>query len=370
MRLGQRQEQLEAGLPLAALEARQRALGDPGRRRERGQGDAAPRREAASSGGRPRPGRSGSPASSPPRATLMAVPGNSNGSCASRRALVHASSAMESETYDVAIVGGGAAGLSAALVLGRARRRVAVVDAGTPRNAPAAHMHGFLSRDGMPPAELLAAGRAEVPRYGVELVDDRVVDDRRPASALRLASGRALQARRRARSRPAPTTSCPTSPAPASAGAATSCTARTATAGRCATSRSASLGTGPGSVEHAQLLRQWSDDVIFFAHTYAVTADERAALDSARHRGRRRARRAARRRRRSAATPCSSPTVGASRAPRSSSGPRFAHTRDGLLASLGCELDEAGFVSRRRRRARRACPASGSPATPATHARR
>ena len=62
---------------------------------------------------------------------------------------------METPTYDVAIVGGGAAGLSAALVLGRARRKVVVIDAGAPRNAPAAHMHGFLSRDGMAPAELL-----------------------------------------------------------------------------------------------------------------------------------------------------------------------------------------------------------------------
>jgi glycine/D-amino acid oxidase-like deaminating enzyme len=51
--------------------------------------------------------------------------------------------------YDVVVVGGGAAGLSAALVLGRARRRVAVVDAGATRNAPAAHMQGYLSRDGM-----------------------------------------------------------------------------------------------------------------------------------------------------------------------------------------------------------------------------
>ena len=57
------------------------------------------------------------------------------------------------------VIGGGAAGLSAALVLSRARRKVLVVDAGTPRNAPAAHMHGYLSRDGMPPAELLATGR-------------------------------------------------------------------------------------------------------------------------------------------------------------------------------------------------------------------
>ena len=69
-------------------------------------------------------------------------------------------------TYDVVIIGGGAAGLSAALVLTRARRRVLVVDSGMPRNAPAAHMQGFLSRDGMPPADLLAAGRAEVRGYG------------------------------------------------------------------------------------------------------------------------------------------------------------------------------------------------------------
>ena len=68
------------------------------------------------------------------------------------------------------VVGGGAAGLSAALVLGRARRRVAVVDGGRPRNAPAAHMHGFLGSDGLPPAELLARGRDELTRYGVDLV--------------------------------------------------------------------------------------------------------------------------------------------------------------------------------------------------------
>ena len=55
---------------------------------------------------------------------------------------------MEAPLYDVVVVGGGAAGLSAALVLGRARRRVAVVDAGAPRNAPAVHMQGFLSRAG------------------------------------------------------------------------------------------------------------------------------------------------------------------------------------------------------------------------------
>ena len=77
--------------------------------------------------------------------------------------------------YDVVIVGGGPAGLSAALVLGRARRKVAVVDSGEPRNAAAHESHGFLTRDGMPPAELLRLGREEITGYGVEVLDDRVV---------------------------------------------------------------------------------------------------------------------------------------------------------------------------------------------------
>src|SRR4051795_8797786 len=99
---------------------------------------------------------------------------------------------IEPESYDVAIVGGGPAGLTAALVLGRARRRVIVIDAGAPRNAPAAHMQGFLSRDGTPPAELLQAGRAEVRRYGVEIVEDRVLDAT-AGFVLRLAGGRTVQ---------------------------------------------------------------------------------------------------------------------------------------------------------------------------------
>ncbi|WP_443076710.1 FAD-dependent oxidoreductase [Streptomyces sp. TRM 70361] len=60
--------------------------------------------------------------------------------------------------YDVVVVGAGPAGSSAALVLGRARRSVLVIDDGWPRDAPAAHMHGFLSRAGAPPGELQEAG--------------------------------------------------------------------------------------------------------------------------------------------------------------------------------------------------------------------
>ncbi len=101
---------------------------------------------------------------------------------------------MNTETCDVAIIGGGPAGLSAALVLGRARRRVVVVDAGAPRNTPAAHMQGFLSRDGTAPAALLETARDEVRRYGVEIVEDRVVGAT-AGFALRLAGGRTVAAR-------------------------------------------------------------------------------------------------------------------------------------------------------------------------------
>ncbi|MFG2790172.1 NAD(P)/FAD-dependent oxidoreductase [Streptomyces sp. NPDC048419] len=103
------------------------------------------------------------------------------------------------DKYEVIVVGGGTAGLSAALVLGRARRRTLVVDAGEPRNAPAAHMQGFLSRDGMPPAEFLAIGREEIARYGVELVRDRAVDATREGGGgdftVTLAGGRTVHAR-------------------------------------------------------------------------------------------------------------------------------------------------------------------------------
>ncbi|UNO40021.1 NAD(P)/FAD-dependent oxidoreductase [Streptomyces sp. MST-110588] len=99
---------------------------------------------------------------------------------------------------DVVVVGGGPAGLSAALTLARARRSVAVVDSATPRNAAAGHVHGFLSRDGTPPGELLAAGRAEVASYGAELIDGTARSARRRDGGfvVRLGDGRRLAARR------------------------------------------------------------------------------------------------------------------------------------------------------------------------------
>ncbi|MFD7292261.1 NAD(P)/FAD-dependent oxidoreductase [Streptomyces sp. NPDC059897] len=101
--------------------------------------------------------------------------------------------------YDVVVVGGGTAGLSAALILGRSLRSVLVVDAGEPRNAPAAYMHGFPSRDGMPPAAFLAEVRREVTAYGVELVRDRVTAAEPDGSGefeVTLADGGRVHARR------------------------------------------------------------------------------------------------------------------------------------------------------------------------------
>jgi thioredoxin reductase len=78
--------------------------------------------------------------------------------------------ALTDRTYDVVVIGGGAAGLAGAVGLARARRSVLVVDAGRPRIAAAGHVHNFLSRDSVPPDELLAMGRAEVARYGGEVI--------------------------------------------------------------------------------------------------------------------------------------------------------------------------------------------------------
>ena len=71
--------------------------------------------------------------------------------------------------YDVVVVGGGPAGLSAALVLGRARRSVLVCDDGRPRNLAARSVHGLLTRDGLAPLRLRRIARDEIARYGVEL---------------------------------------------------------------------------------------------------------------------------------------------------------------------------------------------------------
>jgi thioredoxin reductase len=196
---------------------------------------------------------------------------------------------METKRYDVVIVGGGAAGLSAALVLGRARRRVAVIDAGAPRNAPAAHMHGFLSRDGMAPTELLAVGRAEIVGYGVEIIEGTATSLETVAAGadepseivhrVTLSSGDELTARR------VLVTTGVSDEIPDVPGVSERWGRDLLHCPYChgwevRDQPLGVLGSIAGSVQHALLVRQWSDDVVFFAHTYALTVAEREQLDA------------------------------------------------------------------------------------------
>ncbi|MGY5765837.1 NAD(P)/FAD-dependent oxidoreductase [Brachybacterium sp. DNPG3] len=107
------------------------------------------------------------------------------------------------DVVDVAVLGGGAAGLNGALMLARSRRSVVVIDAGDPRNAPADGVHGLLGNEGTPPSELLARGRREVREYGGLIVTGRVASAAASPSPdgdlgfeIVLADGRVLRARR------------------------------------------------------------------------------------------------------------------------------------------------------------------------------
>jgi thioredoxin reductase len=100
--------------------------------------------------------------------------------------------------FDVVIVGGGPAGLSAALVLGRCRRRVLVCDLGRPRNAASRAVHNYLTREGTPPDELLRLARAELRPYDVHVRRIAVTRaaQRGRAFTLHLADGTRVHARK------------------------------------------------------------------------------------------------------------------------------------------------------------------------------
>lgn len=248
---------------------------------------------------------------------------------------------MNEQSYDVVVVGGGAAGLSAALVLGRARRRVAVIDAGSPRNAPAAHMHGFLSRDGMPPAELLAAERAEVTGYGVELLEDQVLGVE-PGFSIRLARGQVLTARRILVATGVGD-ELPDIPGVRQRWGRDLLHCPHCHGWEVRDQPLGVLGTHPGSVLHAQLVRQWSDDVVYFVHTHDLTSTDQAQLEA----------RDIRVVRGEVARlvveddQLTGVELADGRAiARTAVFIRTGNTphADGLLSGLGCELDNAGFV--------------------------
>ncbi|WP_017974320.1 NAD(P)/FAD-dependent oxidoreductase [Actinopolyspora halophila] len=184
--------------------------------------------------------------------------------------------------YDAVVVGGGVAGVSAGTMLGRSRRRVAVVDGGQPRNAASKHLHGFLSRDGVEPAELLATGREELLGYGGELLTERVDGVERGAEhgfVVRLAGGKALTTR----SVLVATglgDELPGIPGVREQWGETVLHCPYCHGYEFRDSPLAVLGgdNRPFTLHQAQLVRQWSSDVVFFPDRVKLTEDEHERL--------------------------------------------------------------------------------------------
>ncbi|MEU3436639.1 NAD(P)/FAD-dependent oxidoreductase [Streptomyces sp. NPDC006863] len=190
---------------------------------------------------------------------------------------------MRQQRYDVVIVGGGAAGLSGALTLARARRSVLVIDAGEPRNAPASHIHNYLGRESTPPAELLAIGRGEAAGYGAEIVEGRVASaERLPGDGdgdggqgFRVVTedGRSVEARRLL------VTTGLVDELPSVPGLAERWGREVLHCPYCHGREVADrpigvLATGPLAVHQALMWRQWSDDVTLFLHTGPEPTEE------------------------------------------------------------------------------------------------
>ena len=167
------------------------------------------------------------------------------------------------QPWDVIVVGGGSAGLSAALMLARARRRVLVLDGGEPRNRVAAHMHGVLGHDGRPPLELLAIGHEELVRYDVERRSASATDARvESGGVVVVADGEEVRGRRLV------VATGLSDELPDIPGIHQHWGSGVVVCPYCdgwehRDQRIAVLATSPGSVSYAQLLRQWSSDLVF-----------------------------------------------------------------------------------------------------------
>lgn len=182
---------------------------------------------------------------------------------------------MDTTRYDAVIIGGGAAGLSAATTLARALRSVLVIDSGTPRNAPAAGVHGYLSRDGMRPLELLAAGRSEVLSYGGTVLDGEAVSARRTPSGFEVVLGDS----RRLTGRRLLVTTGLTDGLPPIDGLREQWGKGVVHCPYChgweiRGQRLGVLGTGPLSIHQALMFRQWSPDITLFLNDTVSPTDE------------------------------------------------------------------------------------------------
>jgi thioredoxin reductase len=202
-------------------------------------------------------------------------------------------------------------------------------------------MQGFLSRDGMPPADLLAVGRAEVTGYGVELIEDRVVGIE-AGFLVRMASGRTLEARRILMATGV-SDELPNIPGVRDRWGRDLLHCPYCHGWEVRGQPLGVLGTQAASLQHAQLVRQWSEDVVFVTHTVEPSPSEEAQLEA--------------RAIRIVHGKVARLVVDADRLTgvELTDGKVIARSAvfirpmnrphaDGLLAGLGCDLDEAGFA--------------------------
>jgi thioredoxin reductase len=187
-------------------------------------------------------------------------------------------SGAERGTWDCIVVGGGPAGLNAALVLGRARRRVVVLDNAQPRNYATHEMHGVLGHDGLDPAVLRARGRAELAAYGVEVVSTEVQDAEALDGVIRLSSARGSHVTRTVLLATGMLDEVPDIPGFARVWGISAHTCPYCDGFEHRDERLAVLASGARGEHLAVLLRQWSRDVVLLSngpHDLAVDQLER-----------------------------------------------------------------------------------------------
>lgn len=187
---------------------------------------------------------------------------------------------MSERSWDVIVAGGGPAGLSSALMLGRSRRRVLVIDAGSPRNRFAAHMHGVLGHEGIPPGELIERGRAEAEGYGVEFADGTIERVERDQDGLRVTAHDGTTWRARALIvATGLSDELPDVPGLAERWGTTVLHCPYCHGWEVRDRRLGVLATSPLGLHQAELVRQWSDHVtVFTAGLGPITAETEQRL--------------------------------------------------------------------------------------------
>ncbi len=187
----------------------------------------------------------------------------------------------DSGTWDCIIVGAGPAGLNAALVLGRTRRRVLVLDSAQPRNYATHEMHGVLGHDGLDPADLRARGRTELGRYGVEVVTAEVQEAEVLDGAVRVTSSRGADLTRTVLLATGILDEVPDIPGFAEVWGTTAHTCPYCDGFEHRDERLAILAAGARGEHLAILLRQWSEDVVLFSNgPHGLDADQLARVQA------------------------------------------------------------------------------------------